>query len=1626
MRKKKDVRIMTPARIAILSFAVLLSAVRIADAQFTSPTCVPPNCSPSVIQNIGLAGTTQTASINISGDAKVGSSLNLGAGTFAIPAAGNYILANVASGGAGANLMNLQVAGVSKFIVDLNGVMAAAPGLFNAPGHTFIGDTNTGMYSPGADQLAFSSGGVARMTMNSGGIYIPNGQLTMNTAGVLPTAPGYSFNTDSNTGMYRSAADTLNFSTNGTSRLQIDPAGAVSIPGNLTVTGTFSSTGGLSGSGAGLTNLNATNITTGTLADARLSSNVALLNAPQTFTGNNNFTTTTAFSGPASFSGTSTAFNGNNVTFNNYPVLFTATPLSLATSGGVNLGGSPLVLGASENLIYGIASNASTGSLLKLQTYSGTYDNKFVVDMQGNTTIAGNLNVTGTVTGGGLASASGTANKVAKFSGTSTLTDSQITDNGSGVSIGNNSPTTNGVSVGNDNVMDAGNSVAIGYGLNVPSFTNPVISMGAWDGGTRVTTPCSLCVTIGFRAPGPSFIFKGKQTSVGFPLMLIDGTNAAHDLISSAETPDVDMNLTRTVRFTGPGSIANQRAVVIRPPTYSSANPSTTITNAATFAVSGPPTAGANASIANAYSLWVQSGLSRFDGNGRFTGQLGVNGSAPISSTGIMTTGTYGMQATGNTGGYGVYAQGNGSGGGVYAAGVGGGYGVTGTSGTGIGVYGTGPQGVYGNSAAAAGGYGVYGYANSASGSGGGFVNGVSSNNAYLATYQGGVPYAGYFTGNARVTGNMAVGTTLNPTIGLIVAGTGDYGVYGMNNSVTGNGSGVYGNGLPYGVFGQGVGASGVGVWGQADSRGVVGQSVNGTGVEGWSQTGYAGRFQGNTGAGGALTIEGYQNFLGFTPAPAVSAAGSGRVFFNSATGKFQISENGGAYANLAGLSGSGTAGYVPRFTAATTLANSTIQDNGSTVAIGNTPAAGALLAVGPTNLSNAIIGTTNAASGVGVYGFGMGASSIGLYGQGTGAGVFGLGTTAGTGVGLQGTGQYAGVTGTSSAAGGFGVQGSAPAVGVRGVSTSSYGYGVQGEVTGSSTAYGVFGTSSSSSAGSAGVAGWNYGNGMGGYFQTSGAGSSALYAYHGSGGSAFYANGTSQFTGNVGMGTTPGATYRLDVNGSMRLLGGTMGVLAVPNSQYGLFINAPSSGGAGAIYASSAGLTTITSTSGGNGTAIYGNNQAGGATGIGVQGFSQDGRAGFFSTSGTGLGLHVESNQDLTGTGTGGKIKVRDTATGKFMLIDDNEIQAFDAANAPSFLHINNDGGTIVLTGGTAGSVGVGTPSPDSKMQIYGSGTTQLKVTGGTSSAVGTVVLSENDYGWIGTQTNHALYIGTGYSGKMYIDTAGNVGIGTTSPAPYKLHVAGDVYANGGWLRTSGNAGWYNNTYGGGWYMTDSSYIRNYNGKTIAADAGIWQPDYEPVVYVYANSECCSAPDKPIIAHSPNYPSYSLNYQDNGDRFVFRSARLAVTSLGSTGGYQYVCYIWEQPSGASYGANTFGTCGSSIRYKKDVIDLDLGLETVMKLRPREFTWKVDGKRDLGFIAEEIEKVDPLLAIYQDGKVESVKYPQLTALLAKAMQELNMRVEGMEMKYDERLDDAEERIRALEERVKALEARIKD
>jgi trimeric autotransporter adhesin len=81
-------------------------------------------------------------------------------------------------------------------------------------------------------------------------------------------------------------------------------------------------------------------------------------------------------------------------------------------------------------------------------------------------------------------------------------------------------------------------------------------------------------------------------------------------------------------------------------------------------------------------------------------------------------------------------------------------------------------------------------------------------------------------------------------------------------------------------------------------------------------------------------------------------------------------------------------------------------------------------------------------------------------------------------------------------------------------------------------------------------------------------------------------------------------------------------------------------------------------------------------------------------------------------------------------------------------------------------------------------------------------------------------------------------------------------------------------------------------------------------------------------------------------------------------------------------------TCSSSLRYKTRVQPFTRGLDVVRRLRPITFEWKDGVGSDVGFGAEDVEQVEPLLTTRNDkGEIEGVKYKQITTVLVNAIKE---------------------------------------
>ncbi len=92
-------------------------------------------------------------------------------------------------------------------------------------------------------------------------------------------------------------------------------------------------------------------------------------------------------------------------------------------------------------------------------------------------------------------------------------------------------------------------------------------------------------------------------------------------------------------------------------------------------------------------------------------------------------------------------------------------------------------------------------------------------------------------------------------------------------------------------------------------------------------------------------------------------------------------------------------------------------------------------------------------------------------------------------------------------------------------------------------------------------------------------------------------------------------------------------------------------------------------------------------------------------------------------------------------------------------------------------------------------------------------------------------------------------------------------------------------------------------------------------------------------------------------------------------------------------------TNGSDVSYKTHIRDLKYGLSEVLKLQPREYDMKSDGTHQVGFVAQEIEKVIPEVVSGIEGQ-KGLSYGNLVAVLVRAVQEQQTQIDSLKAEID--------------------------
>ena len=221
----------------------------------------------------------------VSNSATTATNANTASAIVAHDASGNFTAGTITAAVTGAASSNVLKAGdtmTGALVVPL--ASAATPSL------TFTGDLDTGLYSPGTDQVGISTGGTARVIVDSNGATL-NGQgdlrfadsdsshfialqapatITTNVTLTLPSADGTSgqflstngsgtlsfasggatgladgsaatpsvnYSADTNTGIFRAGNDRLAFSTGGVSRGEFTAAGQLDLTNDALING---------------------------------------------------------------------------------------------------------------------------------------------------------------------------------------------------------------------------------------------------------------------------------------------------------------------------------------------------------------------------------------------------------------------------------------------------------------------------------------------------------------------------------------------------------------------------------------------------------------------------------------------------------------------------------------------------------------------------------------------------------------------------------------------------------------------------------------------------------------------------------------------------------------------------------------------------------------------------------------------------------------------------------------------------------------------------------------------------------------------------------------------------------------------------------------------------------------------------------------------------------------------------------------------------------------------------------------------------------------------------------------------------------------------------------------------
>lgn len=313
----------------------------------------------------------------------------------------------------------------------------------------------------------------------------------------------------------------------------------------------------------------------------------------------------------------------------------------------------------------------------------------------------------------------------------------------------------------------------------------------------------------------------------------------------------------------------------------------------------------------------------------------------------------------------------------------------------------------------------------------------------------------------------------------------------------------------------------------------------------------------------------------------------------------------------------------------------------------------------------------------------------------------------------------------------------------------------------------------------------------------------------------------------------------------------------------------------------------------------------------------------------------------------------------------------------------------------GNTGYVGIGTTAPDAPVTLntpnggYGFVQTAGDISVGTWAGIGA--------GWLGTRSNHPLYFFVNNGGAAMSITPG-----ATYPIVlnHNTEVNGILYAH----RTSGDAilGSSSTHYGVFGTSTSSAGVR---GLSSSGDGVFASTSGGGSVAGVLGTSIGSNGNGVIGEANSGSSAYGVWGKSTSGFGIFSNGR-----SGGTSG-------WENFSDA--------------RFKQNVAGIESPLDTILNLRGVTFDWKRDdypsmnftAGRQLGFIAQEVEKVLPEIVRSNGNGYKTVAYSDLTPVLVEAIKQQQKQIAAQQRQIEE-LKSIKTQNAELQARNAAIEAQL--